>query len=395
MKKHTLIIDGAYFIHSRLYVLPRPKQIPGLPIEKFMESEKDQSMLMRKLCMDFASELRKIRYTVDRIVFTMDAKSWRKDFFPESGYKDNRVKDEKTDWKGINKVTDEFQILLQKRGVIVNRIAGAEGDDMIFAWATHLNANGDNTIIWSGDKDLIQLVNYNRSTDAYTLWYDNTRSKFVGYPGFQKWLDTDEANKDAVDIFSPKSNFYLVDQTKKELKEFLKKNALEISEVFCDDFILSKILAGDKSDNISSVCLKPSKNGDKLFRLNDTKADRVVDLFKKRHSRFSPIYLFEDEYKEEICKLVSREMKVTGRLKEIQEKLELNTRLMLLHVSTIPEAIQTSMFGQIKIDLESPQELQVNELIHKDKILVGTKHLQDNKIGNTSEPPKGGVGGLF
>ena len=68
---------------------------------------------------------------------------------------------------------------------------------------------------------------------------------------------------------------------------------------------------------------------------------------------------------------------------------------MLLHVSTIPEAIQTSMFNQIKLDLETPQELQVNELIHKDKILDGTKYIQDNKISNASKPPSGGVGGLF
>jgi 5'-3' exonuclease len=376
-------------------VLPRPKQIPGLPVERFMESEKDQDMLMRKLSMDFASELRKIQYTVDRVIFTMDAKSWRKDFFPESGYKANRVQDEKIDWKGINKVTDEFQRIIRKKGVIVDRVAGAEGDDMIFAWTTHLNASGENAIVWSGDKDLIQLVNYNRSTDAYTLWYDNTRSKFVGYPGFRKWLETHESKKDFADIYSPAANFYLADQVKKELKNFLSSNKLETSEVFCDEFILSKILAGDKSDNITSVCLKPSKKGDKFFRLNPKKADRVVDMFKKRHNRFSAVYLFEDEYKEEICKLVSREMKVTGKLTEIREKLELNTKLMLLHVSTIPEAIQTSMFNQIKTDLENPLELQITGLLHKDKILEGTKFIQDNKIGNSSEPPKGGVGGLF
>ena len=278
----------------------------------------------------------------------------------------------------------------------MNRIPGAEGDDVIFAWVTYLNSIGENTIIWSGDKDLIQLVNYNRSTDAYTLWYDNTRSVFIGYPGFRKWLETNENAKDEpIDIFSPVNNFYLADQVKKEMKEFLKLNSLETSEVFCDDFILAKILSGDKSDNISSVCEKPSKKGDKFFRLNPKKAQRVVDLFKKRHSRFSSVYLFEDEYKDEICKLVSREMAVTGRLAEIKSKLELNTRLMLLHVSTIPEPIQASMFEQIKLDMENPQVMNILNLINKDKILEDTKYLQSTKIGNSSEPPMGGVGGLF
>lgn len=395
IKKHTLLIDGAYFIHSRLYVLPRPKQIPGLPVIKFMESEKDQEMLMRKLTIDFASELRKIKYTIDRVVFTVDAKSWRKDVFPNADYKGNRTKDEKIDWKGINKVTDEFQKIIQKQGVIVNRTAGAEGDDLIFAWSTYLNSNSENSIIWSGDKDLIQLVNYNSSTDAYTIWYDNTRSHIVGYPGFSKWLKTKESNKNSNDIFDKDTSFFLIDQTKKELSNFIKKNSLKITEEFCDNFILAKILEGDKSDNILSVCLKPSSTGNTLFKVNKNKAKKIVETFIKRHKRFSSIYLFEDEYKNEISKLVSREMKVVGKLDEIKSKLEENTGLMLLHTSTIPDAIQSSMFDRIKIDYENVQELQMAELIDKDNILKGTKYIKDNKIDDNAKPPSGGVGGLF
>lgn len=397
MKKHTVVIDGAYFIHSRLFVLPRPKQIPGLPYEKFMSSDKDKAMLMRKLVIDFASEVRKLKYITDRIVFVMDAKSWRKDFFPDSGYKANREQDERIDWKGINEVTDEFQELLKKNGVIINRVHGAEGDDLIFAWSTYLNSIGENTIIWTGDKDLIQMVNYNPSNDAYTLWYDNTRGRFVGYPGFKKWLDSNEGDSKAnpIDIFSADSNFYLADQNKKEIKKFLNISKLDVTEEFCDEFALIKILAGDKSDNIKSVCTKPSKNGKVTYRLNEKKSAKVLELFKKRHGRFSTLYLFEDEYKDELAKLASREMKVTGKLSEIKAKLEENTSLMLLHVSTIPDAIQKSMFEEINSSLELESVLQINNIDDKDKILANTKYLKNNKIGNNSKPPSGGVGGLF
>lgn len=395
IKKSTLVIDGNYFIFSRLFVLPRPKSIPGLEDDKFMSTEKDKGMLMRKLSIDFASEMRKLSYVVDKVVFTMDSRSWRKDFFPDAGYKANREYDDKIDWNGIKEVTDEFLTLLQKRGVVVNRVPGAEGDDLIFAWVTHLNTGGDNCIVWSGDKDLIQLVNYNRSTDSYTLWYDNTRSKFVSYPGFNKWLDTKESSRDDVDIFSPSANFYLMDQVKDELKKFIAKNKLEVEEVYCDDFVLEKILTGDKSDNIKSVFEKPSKTGTRTFRVNPKKAKKILHDFKRRHKRFSSVYLFENDYKEEICGLVSREMKVTGKNSEIKTNLEQNTKLILLHVSTIPDAIQKSMFDSIKELTSTYQKMDFSELIDKDKFLDGTKYITEgyNKENNT--PPSGGVGGLF
>lgn len=395
MKKNntTLIIDGNYFIYSRLYVLPRPKQITGLPEEKFMSSDKDRGMLMRKLALDFASELRKLKYIVNRVVFTVDHRSWRKDFYPDSGYKSNRTLDEKVDWNGISEVINDFIKIIQKQGVIVNKLPGSEGDDLIFAWAMHLNSIGENCFIWTGDQDLIQLVNYNNSTESYTIWYDNTRSRIIGYPGFSKWLNSSESSKDNVDIFSQDTSFYLVDQVKKEIKEFISKNNLTQTEVYCDDFALEKILTGDKSDNIKSVVEKPSKKGDKTFNFSPKKAKNVINTFKKRHNRFSTLYLFEEEYKKEIVQLVSREMKVVGKNDEILSNLELNTTLVLLHVNTIPDAIQKSMFDQIKSDTISESPLQVSTIIDRDKLLVNTKYLDLNH--GKSGLPKGGVGGLF
>jgi len=391
-KKSTLVIDGNYFIYSRLYVLPRPKQIAGLPEEKFMSTDKDKGMFMRKLALDFASEMRKMKFIVNRIVFTVDHRSWRKDFYPESGYKSNRTLDEKIDWKGISEVIDDFLKIIQKQGVIVNKMPGAEGDDLIFAWSMYLNSNGENSIILTGDQDLIQLVNYNNSTGTYTLWYDNTRAKLVTYPGFNKWLHSSESSKNNIDIFSKDTGFYLVDQIKKEFRELITKNKLTETEVFCDDFALEKILTGDKSDNIKSVIEKPSSKGDKFFKFSPKKAKNVINTFKKRHSRFSTLYLFEEEYKKEIVQLVSREMKVVGKNDEILSNLEMNTTLVLLHVNTIPDAIQKSMFEQISSDTISESPLQIITLSDRDKLLNNTKYLDPNY---NKALPKGGVGGLF
>jgi hypothetical protein len=129
-----------------------------------------------------------------------------------------------------------------------------------------------------------------------------------------------------------------------------------------------------------------------MNKVNDKKAKSVLDSFKKRHRRFSAIYLFEDEYKEEICQLVSREMKVTGKNAEIKKKLELNTNLMLLHVATVPEAIQKSMFDKIRNDYELMQNLEIENLLDKDKILKGTNFVTADYNKNTMPPSKGAIG---
>jgi 5'-3' exonuclease len=401
MREYTLLIDGNYFIFSRLFVLPRPKQIPGLDTIKFMDTEKEKAILMRKLCIDFASEIRKLKNITKRIVFTLDSKSWRKDLFPEADYKGNREEDPTINWPNVSEIMKEFTDLLSKQGVIVQRIAGSEGDDLVFAWTTYLNANNESCIIWSGDSDLMQLVNYNRSTNSFTLWYDNTRGTLGVYPGFNKWLETKEGKDDeTIDIFSESTRFYIGDQIKDELKNFIQKGGLDVKDVYCDEYVFQKILTGDKGDHITSVLEVPTKSGKltkdgkpRVNRVNETKAKSVLDSFKKRHRRFSSIYLFEDEYKEEICQLVAREMKVTGKKDEIKKKLELNTNLILLHVSTIPEAIQKTMFDKIKNDYEMITDLEITNLIDKDRILKGTKYL--TVAGKNNDAPSKGAIGLF
>ena len=83
--KHTLVIDGNYFVHSRLFVLPRNKG------EQLLGDNEGKSQFMRKLCIDFASETRKLSPFTDQIVVAVDSKSWRKDLFPEAQYKGTRV----------------------------------------------------------------------------------------------------------------------------------------------------------------------------------------------------------------------------------------------------------------------------------------------------------------
>ena len=98
--------------------------------------ENEQAQSMRKLCIDFASEVRKMRPFIDQIVVAVDSKSWRKDLFPEAEYKGTRTVDETVNWTAVYHIYDEFRVYLAKQGVIIQQTNGAEADDILFARAT-------------------------------------------------------------------------------------------------------------------------------------------------------------------------------------------------------------------------------------------------------------------
>ena len=114
--KHTLLIDGNYFVFSRLFVLPKPKT------GKLLGDDKQKSQFMRKLAIDFASEMRKLKMFVDDVVLTVDSKSWRKDLYPEADYKGTRKQSSDVDWTAVYSVYEEFQKIVAKKGVTVHQI---------------------------------------------------------------------------------------------------------------------------------------------------------------------------------------------------------------------------------------------------------------------------------
>jgi 5'-3' exonuclease len=372
MNDCTLVVDGNYFIYSRLHVLPKPKKtsivIDGKTIStRLLDDKKEMATFMLKLATDFASEIRKFKNLVNRVVFVVDSKSWRKDF--NSEYKANRKFSDDINMEHVHEIMRAFQVILEDRGVIVEQVPGAEGDDMIFAWSTYLNSIGENCIMWTGDKDLKQLVNYNNATESFSLWYDNTRNRMGVYPGFDKWLEQVDEEAE-IDIFNVDDDDVIGSNKKQMIKDLINYSKLNVEKVFCDEFSFIKILTGDKGDNVSSVVLKPSKNGGKSFKISENKAQEILALFKSKNRRFSSSYLFNESYKKDIVRYIKNVMSVDIHESEIMECLERNINLILLHVETIPEAIQHSMFDVVK----EHHKIRVNNF----DILSSRKYILDN-----------------
>jgi 5'-3' exonuclease len=386
--KHTLLIDGNYFVFSRLFVLPKPKQ------GKLLDDDKQKAQFMRKLSIDFASEMRKLKMFVDDVVLAVDSKSWRKDLFPSAQYKGTRKQNSNVDWTAVYAVYEEFQKIVASKGVTVHQIQGAEADDVIFGWSAALNARGKSCIVWSGDRDLIQLVNYSQTNDAHTLWYYNTKKTLYAYEGFSKDMET-SASKDMTEddmLFNMGGQHMLRDDYQRDILDWVNANKISIVEVDCDEFIFKKILTGDKSDNIASVVTwqKEMKNGKlRNYAITDKTAESIWNQYIKEYKGFTIDFLFSSEAKDILSDIIYR---VVGHssLTLIKTNLTQNISLMLLHNKTIPDPIQKAIYAAIEKDWEGAIESR-ESIMEMDKILEGTDWLEGAKKNTFAPDPFAGM----
>ncbi|MDC1282340.1 hypothetical protein N8Z10_00140 [bacterium] len=378
--KHTLIIDGNYFVYSRLFVLPRPKG------ETLLGDRDGQEQFMRKLCIDFASEVRKMTPFIDQIVVAIDSKSWRKDLFPEAAYKGTRVADDSVNWTNVFDTYEEWQKILAKQGVIIHKVPGAEADDILFGWSTQLNNEGKNCIVWTGDRDLIQLVNYNNATDAYTLWYYNSKRKLLAFEGFNTLLEnagTATLSNDDM-LFNMSSDEVMGDKLKQDFQAWMLKNSVTVEEINCDDFIFSKILQGDKSDNIMSVVrwTKETSSGSvRNYGITQKHCDKILTKYRETEGDFKIDHFFSKARVDIIVELIHS---IVGKATrdEIRVAFNQNLDLMLLHYNTIPDSIQKGIYTEIENDYNAVTNL--NGLTQMEKILEGTEWNTSTKRGNTA-----------
>jgi len=386
--KHTLLIDGNYFVFSRLFVLPKPKQ------GKLLADDKQRAQFMRKLSIDFASEMRKLKMFVDDVVLAVDSKSWRKDLFPASDYKGTRKQNQTVDWPSVYAVYEEFQKIVASKGVTVHQIQGAEADDVIFGWSVALNARGKSCIVWSGDRDLIQLVNYSDTNDSHTLWYYNTKKTLYAYKGFEKDMNTSAtaeiSNEDM--LFNMGGQPMLRDTYQNDIMDWVKANKIKIEEIDCDEFIFKKILVGDKSDNIQSVVTwqKEMKNGKlRNYSITDKTADTIWSQFIKEYNNFTVDFLFSSEAKDILSDIIYRVIGHTNTTL-IKTNLTTNIALMLLHNKTIPDPILKAIYAAIERDWEGAIESK-ESIMEMDKILEGTDWLEGAKKANFAPDPFAGM----
>lgn len=375
--KHTLLIDGNYFVYSRLFVLPRPKA--G---ESLVGTEDSKAQFMRKLSIDFASEMRKLSGIVDEVVVAVDSKSWRKDLYPAEEYKGTRVQDNTVDWDGVYSTYKEFTDTLSSFGVKVQKTNGAEADDIIYSWTSELINRGKSCIIWTGDRDLVQLADISEATEAQVLWYDSTRKRMYTYEGFIKNLSyRDSEHMTADDLLFNLGSKQVMgsDAVKQNMASWIDVNKIAVEEINCDEYMMAKLLLGDKSDNIPSVITwqKVIKGGKtRNFAVTEQQAYKAVDQYKKEAGKFHIEDMFVPQCVDSIVDIIYRVVG-QGNKPSIKSRLSTNMSLMLLHSNTIPEGIQKACSDACVALLNESKVTEFEILSDFKKMLKDTNYVKD------------------
>jgi 5'-3' exonuclease len=373
--KYTLIFDGNFWLHKTYFIGQKIKT--GKPFNFIDEPEADKNLLLWKLSVDFSAEIRRFEGIVNRIVYTVDSSSWRKKFLDQQ-YKANRVKSTSIDWNAIYEVHNEFIKSLESLGVIVNRVHQAEADDLIFAWSSHLNQNGQNAIIISGDNDLLQLVNKDNSSGANTIYYNKFDKDMHVFTGFDQWLNQEEF-KTTNDIFDLPVD--LLSNTKQQLRDIVKENKMKHQEVNVNEFMFRKILVGDSGDNVPPLhtVVKETKRGPITYKVTDKHVSEIANRFKEDKPYINQSHFFSHDHIHNICSIAKDVIKIDKSVEEIYERWITNRDLVFLHKNCIPSEVIDAMFNKIEEKTSSLSASEIHKILDKEMILSGTSYTKEKK----------------
>lgn len=214
--KINLVFDGNFLYHLSFSIFSTYYR--GQDMCAVLEDREKRQVLIRKCVMNLCAAVRRFGDDVGRVIVVIDSHSWRRGVYDDYKYALTRVKEPWSD--AFVEVLGEFEALLRKRGLIVSRVPGAEGDDLIMLWAYALDElPGEETVILTADSDIRQLI-----TPTVSVFnYNSKFMKFYTFPGKEEfWNERLDA-----DI------------------QVLATEALEV--------LMFKVLMGDTSDNIPKV----------------------------------------------------------------------------------------------------------------------------------------------
>ena len=374
--KYTLVLDGNFWLHKTYFIGQKIKT--GKPFNFIDEPEADKNLLLWKLSMDFAAEIKRFEGVVNRVVYAIDSSSWRKTYL-DTAYKANRVKSSSINWSGIYEVHEEFAKGLEKQGVIISRVKGAEADDLIFAWTSHLNLEGQNAIIISGDNDLLQLVHLDQSSSANTIYYNKFDKDIHVFPKFEQWLKEDDSAT-TNDIFNvPKD---LLSNTKQNLRDIIKTGKMKSREVNVNEFLFKKILVGDSGDNVPPLhtVVKETKAGPRTYGVTDKHVTEIMNRFMENKPFINQSHFFTDEHIQSICQFAKDVIKIDKPVEEIYKRWITNRDLVFLHTNCIPKDVSERMLSSIEeISNKHLSASELHSIMDKDAILSGTSYTKEKK----------------
>ncbi|CAB4158922.1 5'-3' exonuclease, alpha-helical arch, N-terminal [uncultured Caudovirales phage] len=280
----------------------------------------------------------------EKIHIVFDSSSWRKEyttkFFKNAEFKTTSAPVE-FKYKGNRRYDDHqylffeyFQhtimpALVSRCGLNQYKFKGTEGDDII-AYLCDI-IKGD-ILIYSVDQDLKQLTGHSDKNVLLITPKQMAKTKRLFVPS--QIIPT--AANDEVDNFFSLNDAHITGATiEKMISNLTNKDYVEHKVDFIDE-TLSKILLGDKSDNIPKLTsISPLKAKKVILAVHEKFGDEVISLLDDLDNRV--ISKVVDEIK------VLNKIKDQDKLDEIREHLLFNIKLTRLSVKVFPDEIRSTL----------------------------------------------------
>lgn len=296
-------------------------------------------------------------------ILCFDNKTWRKSYYSE--YKAHREYDDAVNWDAYFRFVEDYCEKIQSiHNVKISRIEGSEADDLLYLWSKKLNSLGNDCIVVSEDKDLLQLVS-NTKTNNFTIVFNNNfkTPKIYKHPA----TNLTESGIE-VTIFNVSEVFT---NSRNKIKSILNE-VDSVEDIDIEDFLLKKILIGDDGDNVPSVWVWENTKGKKK-RITPSIADKIVTNFKAINEK--PMYYLVNDFeffKKALYDSIKFVTSIVAEEDALKQNIERNCKLMCLHHKFFP----TDLLVQFK-EKYTPE---IVGKLDKSEFLKGTKYFQDPRL---------------
>lgn len=279
-----------------------------------------------------------------RVHIVFDSASWRKEytneFFKNSDFKTTSAPTE-FKYKGNRKYDDHqylffeyFQNVLMpamadRTGINQYKFKGTEGDDIIAYLCDILKCD---ILIYTVDQDIKQTTGTPDKNVLVITPKQMAKHKRL----FRSAQLIPTAANEEIDNFFSLSDAHITGASiEKTISNLLNKDYVEYTVDLVDD-VLSKILLGDKSDNIPKITsVSPAKAKKVILAVHEKYGDSVISSI--------------DNLDDEVINGIVSEIQIVNKIKdqdkidEIREHLLFNIKLIRLSIKVFPDEIRNAL----------------------------------------------------
>ena len=333
MNKINLLIDFSNIASKALYVARKNSKSKVFP-----SSQRDKETLIIQLHNAICYEINNFKQILKYVFICCDAKTtFRNKIYPD--YKRTRKEKRDTlediDFNAYYKLLDEYiEYLKTIEFLTVVKYDELEADDLIAHIANDYYQKNISSIIISSDKDLHQLLQYDKETDTFIICYNNLHNKrsFTVtkhlLPSFTSERNVITNNIDVNTILEMMNDTHHIDDLMDYINALVDELKITIKVEIPNIVIIDKLFYGDTSDNIPGIVPKDMKTKIKFTRRQLPEILKFINL---------EIYNIIDELKikhRDWLKYLAKRLEIgADELRIIWDNFKRNIELVYLNVN--------------------------------------------------------------